>query len=257
MKQILSLFVVCGVFFGMLSCEKDKDDDAFLCQQCERGYRVLSLNNSLIDCNDQPGIFNNNAAEEGKDAYWIELPYGGQDLQYHYEEGASRYLVVCQCWTHIILQEKSSRPITDISGFRLSIRKWVKYIKARCPNPDVKIILAMNWPSIITDDWARDMATLKASYQMVAEEFNLAICPVGMAYDLIRETEGKAALNTMFVDQIHPTVKASYMAACMEYKLLFDESPVGLPYKPEGILEEEAIKMQNYAEKAFNDFMER
>ena len=254
MKRIVLLFPLLVVVFCMLSCKKN--ENYTFCQQCS-GYRVLSLNNSLIDCNDQPDIFNNYATEIGMNALWIKQTYGGQDLQYHYEQMEDRYVVAAMCWTHIILQEKSNRPIVDFPGFRSSVGKWVKYIKTNCLNPDVEIILAMNWPSITTDDWDRDMATLKYSYQVVADEFNLRICPVGWAYDLIRKTEGEVALKTLFVDKIHPTAKASYLAACMEFKLLFDESPVGLNYKPENVSLEDAIKMQNYAEKAFNDFMER
>jgi hypothetical protein len=44
------------------------------------------------------------------------------------------------------------------------------------------------------------------------------------------------------------------MAACMEYKLIFNETPMGLTYVPKEVSEEEAIKMQNYAEEAFEAY---
>jgi hypothetical protein len=50
------------------------------------------------------------------------------------------FLLLFTPWTHIILQEQSNKPLIDMTDFLASVRLWVNYIRAFCPNPNAKII---------------------------------------------------------------------------------------------------------------------
>lgn len=216
---------------------------------------ILSLNNSLIDNNDQPAIFNELASSAGKNANWTKQTRLGQSLRFHYEEGdgitangpSAKMQVRAKAWTHIILQEQSSKPLTDPTDFLESVRLWRQYIKQYCPNPNAKIILTQNWPYTDAKDFEKDMAGLYESYKSVAQELGISIAPVGSAYDLIRTTDGINAKNALYTDNRHPSVLASYLSACTIYATLFNTSPVGISYKPAGLSPEDAVRIQTHA----------
>lgn len=215
---------------------------------------ILSLNNSLIDYNDQPSIFNQLVQSAGKRAVWTKQTRLGQSLLYHYQENdgaepAARTVVSSKAWTHIILQEQSNKPITNYQGFFESVRLWVDYIKANCPNPNARVILMLNWPYSTSSDYAGDYATLYANYKLIAEELGIMICPAATAFNLVRTTDGDHA--RLYTDDRHPSPLASYLSACTFYSTFFNSSPIGLTYKLSDISQADATRMQNRAWEAF------
>jgi hypothetical protein len=214
---------------------------------------ILSLNNSLIDNNDQPKIFEPLATAAGKTAHWTKQTHLGQSLRYHFEGdgGASKAVVRSKSWTHILLQEQSNKPLTNPSDFLASVKLWVDYIKANCPNPNAKVILTLNWPYTDAADFAGDAKTLYDNYKKVSQELGVSICPVGAAYDSIRVKDGVAAKNALYTDNRHPTMLATYLSACTLYATFYNESPVGITYRPSGVSADNAARMQTRAWEAY------
>lgn len=219
--------------------------------------RILSLNNSLIDYNDQPAsIFNPLAASAGKNAVWEKQTRLGQTLRFHYQEGdgllaggvpSAKHRIKSQGWTHIILQEQSSKPLTDYADFLASVKLWVDYIRENCPNPNARIILDMNWPFTNAADFKGDMARLWTNYMMVAAETGVSVYPVGKAYEIILDKDGVNAKNTLYTDDRHPSLSASYLSACTILAELYDLNPEGLSFYPSGLSQNQAQLMQSRA----------
>ncbi len=225
----------------------------------EQELKILSLNNSLIDYNEMPTVFNRLAEAGGKNAVWEKQTRLGQSLQTHYDEGdqmvspgmpTAKYRIRSEPWTHIILQEQSTKPLTNPEGFLSSVEQWVEYIREYCPNPEARVILMLNWPLRTSSSYSQDMETLYATYQEVAEKTGTLIFPVAHAYNLIFEEEGKNARNELYTDDRHPSVKATYLGACVFYNCFFNESPVGLSYYPGEISAANAQQMQTRAAEA-------
>ena len=235
-----------------------------LVPELPEGIKVLSLNNSLIYYNDQDAVFNNIAAAMGKNANWTKHTLLGKSLQTHWEEGdgvaedgnpGAKMLVRSEAWTHIILQEQSSLPRTNIEAFRANVKRWVDYIREYCPNPNAIIIVPVNWA--YSGDWANYTAfnsTFVKNYQDVALDLGVTLCPVGVAYQSVFDNEGSTGTNTWFLDDRHPTLKATYMAAAMEYGLIFGEDPASITYAPSDLSASDALSMRNYASSALNGF---
>ena len=106
--------------------------DVVLVPELPEQVKVLSLNNSLIYYNDQDAVFNNIAADMGKDAIWAKHTLLGKSLKNHWDEGdgiaedgnpGAKMLVRSEAWSHIILQEQSSLPRTDIETFRANVKQ--------------------------------------------------------------------------------------------------------------------------------------
>ena len=226
--------------------------------------KVLSLNNSLIYYNDQDAVFNDIATAMGKNANWTKHTLLGKSLKAHWDEGdgvaedgnlGAKMLVRSQAWSHIILQEQSSLPRTDIETFRANVKRWVDYIRDYCPNPNAIIIVPVNWA--YSGDWSNYTAfnsTFVKNYQDVAADLGVTLCPVGVAYQAVYDTEGSEGTNTWFLDDRHPTLKATYMAAAMEYGLIFGEDPASITYAPSSLSATDAASMRTYASNALNGF---
>ena len=238
--------------------------DVVLVPELPQQVKVLSLNNSLIYYNDQDAVFNNIAAAMGKDANWIKHTLLGKSLKTHWDEGdgvaedgnpGAKMLVRSEAWSHIILQEQSSLPRTDIETFRANVKRWVDYIREYCPNPNAIIILPINWA--YSGDWENYTAfnsTFVKNYQDVALDLGVTLCPVGVAYQAVYDNEGSQGTLTWFLDDRHPTLKATYMAAAMEYGLIFGEDPANITWAPSGISSADAAAMRQYASTALNGF---
>jgi hypothetical protein len=218
--------------------------------------RLLSINNSLIDRNDQPTIFNPLTVSAGKNAFWEKQTRLGMDLRFHYEEGdglladgtpTAKYKVRSQAWTHIILQEQSNKPLTDYADFLASVKLWVAYIRANCPNPNARIILDMNWPYTDAVDFKGDMVRLWTNYMMVAAETGVSVYPVGKAYDIIFDKDGASTKNALYTDNRHPSLMASYMSSCVILADLYEINPEGIAYFPAGMTTDQAQLMQTRA----------
>ncbi len=226
--------------------------------------KVLSLNNSLIYYNDQDAVFNDIAAAMGKNANWTKHTLLGKSLLTHWEEGdgiaedgnpGAKMLVRSEAWSHIILQEQSSLPRTNIETFRANVKRWVDYIREYCPNPNAIIIVPINWA--YSGDWSNYTAfnsTFVKNYQDVALDLGVTLCPVGVAYQAVYDAEGADGTNTWFLDDRHPTLKATYMAAAMEYGLIFGEDPASITYAPSDLSASDAASMRTYASNALNGF---
>lgn len=254
----LLLVVLGGICFAQASIPTSisiQPKEVNLLANLPEKQKILSINNSLIAYNDQYLAFNNLATSAGRIATWTPQTRLGKTLRYHYEEGdnmtsdgpSAKLMIRSQAWTHIILQEQSEKPLTNPTDFRASVLLWKNYIKDYCPNPYAKIIMAMNWPFIGDTDFSGATTTLYNTYMDIAKELGISICPIGNAYNAIRQTEGESAKNSLYTDDRHPTVLATYLASCLEYASLFNESPAGLNYRPSEISAAEATKMQQYA----------
>jgi len=238
--------------------------DVVLVPELPEQVKVLSLNNSLIYYNDQDAVFNGIAQAMGKDANWTKHTLLGKSLKTHWDEGdgvaedgnpGAKMLVRSEAWSHIILQEQSSLPRTDIETFRANVKRWVDYIREYCPNPNAIIILPVNWA--YSGDWENYTtfnATFVKNYQDVALDLGVTLCPVGVAYQEVYDLEGSEGTLTWFLDDRHPTLKATYMAAAMEYGLIYGEDPMNITWAPNGLNASDAAAMRGYASRALNGF---
>lgn len=238
--------------------------------------KVLSLNNSLIHYNDQAKVFNEIADAMGKDASWTKHTNLGKTLQYHWEEGdgmtdagepGAKMMIRSDAWSHIILQEQTALPRTDFSSFSQSVKQWVEYIRENCPNPNAVIILPLNWA--LGQDWTNFTEynkQLVENYTKVAQEYGVVISPIGLAYQAkFNKDGGPETEKSWFLpgDDRHPTLKATYLAALLQYALIFNEDPTKVTYYPNykteydqvGEMSDEiAAEMRQYAKNAFEAY---
>ena len=218
--------------------------------------RLVSMNNSLIQRNQQWTIFDRLAAAMEKDAHWVNHTMLGQDLATHYYSEDGQPLIASEEWTHVILQEQSSLPRTDYATFRNNVKMWVDFIRTSCPNPDAIIILPVNWGYNENGfaDFTTQTTTLMQNYTAVAQELGVTICPVAQAYQMIYDEKGSEYLATLYTDNRHPSAKATYMAACMEFGIIYGIDPLTIVYEPRNLEPDESQLMREYASRALSTY---
>ncbi len=239
--------------------------DVTLVPELPETVKVLSLNNSLIYYNDQAAVFNSLCAAIGRDGSWTKHTLLGKSLATHWAEGdgvaedgtpSAKMMVRSDAWSHIILQEQSGLPRTNVETFRENIRTWVEYIRENCPNPNVVIIIPENWGySSDWDNFLTNNAQFSANTLDVATETGAVVVPVGDAYSAMFSAEGREEMATMFQDDRHPTDKATYMAALLEYAVIYNVDPATITWHPSAVTDAEAEQMRKYASQTFRSFV--
>lgn len=225
--------------------------------------KVLSLNNSLIHYENewQDDIFNKMAAAMGKNAVWTAHTNLGKTLQYHYDEGegmteagtpSARKMIRDNAYTHIILQEQTTKPLKNFSGFRESVITWVNYIRTQGANPNAVIILPINWSLVGDGDAHVNNAAIKKAYLDMAQELGLVLSPVGVAYELAYTTDATVMTsgNRWFKDDRHPTQMTTYLGACLEYAMIYGVDPTTITWAPSTVTAAEATQMRQLAQQA-------
>ena len=143
---------------------------------------------------------------------------------YWYEQLANvDHLTEGKAWDAVVLQGHSTEAVDEDKQliFRESLKESRDLLLARGVTP----YLFMTWayqhdPSMIKP--------LERQYNALAKDLNLKLVPVGSAFS--RALTLRPTLKLHAKDGIHPSRAGTYLAACVFYAALYNESPVGLSY---------------------------
>lgn len=207
---------------------------SFLACVCGASERILSIGNSLIEVNHQPVMFQTLATAAGKEVTWQHCYLSGRSLKDHWElefrltdegEPSARTLIAQNEWTHIILQDFSSRPLLDRAGFHASVRQFKTEIAAHCAG--AQILLFENWPYSDAPDYAKDLDYIRNSYLLIANEIGAQIVPVGEAFNEVRRRDSFEYVNPYVTyDNLHPSLRGTLLSAATVFYVIY-----GRPYR--------------------------
>jgi hypothetical protein len=151
---------------------------------------------------------------------------GGFSLQEHWELGKAQELIQSRKWDSVVLQELVTTPIKNREGFFQAARLFHEVIR----KANARTVLYLtSGPS--ESDGRPDpkfQESLNAAYQDLAKELDVIFAPVGPAWQQVARANPDIRLFAEN-DFIHPSPTGSYLAACVFFGTLFDETPVGLP----------------------------
>lgn len=222
--------------------------------------QVLALGNSLTAYHHQDSMFNAIARQCDVKARWTSHCLGGASLATHWNGGAgsngvacpsAHWLVCSRPWTHIVLQEQSLKPLYDPEGFATSVHQWVEYIRNLCPNHEAEILLVVNWPRTgLWNDFSRIQQIIAHNSQVIARREGIQLSPIGTAYAAMFAASGPDATLTLYDDERHPSLAATYMAACIEMALITGTPPHSIAWRPKALNDDEAHRIRRLAEEA-------
>lgn len=219
---------------------------------------VLLLGNSFLFANDMPGMFQALSENGGFKAEVFEFSDGGYHLSYFAdpedELGAQAIDALTEYdWDYVVMQEQSRLP-TQSDMVEEEMIPAVEALNKLIKEANAQAVMMMTWAYKNGDDLTEfdidkvttceEMQTeLANSYIDVSQKIDSLLSPAGIAF--IRSAKANPDIELWDEeDDMHPTVAGTYLAACTLYATLYNQSPVGLTFLPEGMTADTAASLQ-------------
>ncbi len=200
---------------------------------------VLFIGNSYIGVNDLPNTFRQVALSLGDTVTTSAQTPGGYTLNGHATTPATINAIESQPWDFVVMQEQSQLGALpfDVTDTEIGALQLVAAIEENdeCTYP----VFYMTWgrqngddlncpdfPFMCTYDGMQ--LGLRDNYVALAEENNAYVAPVGVAWKQVRDTQ--PSINLYNPDGSHPSVEGTYLAACVFYCTLFQQSCMGASF---------------------------
>ncbi len=201
---------------------------------------VLFIGNSYTYTNNMPDLFAGIARAAGRNVRVDASTQGGYTLAQHTTYPPTLAKLAQRGWDFVILQEHSQIPTidfyrrADMWPAAIQLSKGARAIGAR-------VGLYMTWGrklggqqcistycSAPFRDFFQMQDTLTNAYGALGKQDSAVVVPVGRAWAFAFSKN--PSIDLWDTDNSHPTLKGSYLAACVFYAVLCKASPVGNPF---------------------------
>ena len=240
--KFFKYLIVCFLICSISAC-----DDAVVTPAKSKTYKVLFVGNSFtfynsgVDYHLQQML---NADKSSDSTTYIiqKIAVSSYTLQDHYNDSLTIRKIRSDKWNKIVLQEQSTRPMTNRDLFL----QYATLLDAKVKKDSASTVLYMTWPEKATPG---DITSLSSAYFYVGQQIHAPVVPVGLVWEYVVNTYPQ--LNLYFTDNKHPGLPGTFLIACTFYNSLFNKNPVVNSYLPTGLSINDAILIR----KAVNDYM--
>jgi hypothetical protein len=235
------LFILCGCSFST-NCRDTQDPSC---------TRILFIGNSYTFVNDLPNTFAKLAQSGGHKVAVGMSAQGGWTLADHVGSPETQGLLNSTNWNFVVLQEQSQIPsVEPVRNQEMypAARELVQKIEAVGATP----IFFVTWahqdgmPENGMNNFESMQFQINRGYMGIAQELNAPVAAVGSAW--LTAIKEHPELELWQADGSHPSEQGTYLAACVFYVVIFDESPDGLAYRA-GLSKEHARIIQTVVSK--------
>ena len=194
---------------------------------------LLFIGNSFTYVNNLPGTFAQLALSGGHPVTTGMIAPGAYKLYQHAATPFTMKTIQDQKWDYVVLQEQSqvpSIPFEKVNEMYPAVRSMNIAIRQTGALP----VLYMTWgrkngcPEIGYSDYLTMQDQLTQGYMDIANELAIEVSPVGEAWR--NAVALRPSLDLWGGDGIHPGPAGTYLAACVFYATIYQESPKGLKY---------------------------
>ncbi|MGC9308614.1 MAG: DUF4886 domain-containing protein [Thermoplasmatota archaeon] len=233
-------------------------------QDANNASTILFIGSSYFGLNNLPDLFEHLAITSEKHVYIDRLIFGGWYLSDHAENVLTERKINEREWDYVILQgagRNTAYPdsFTDHPVYPALVTLQNK-IHENCAS--TKIVFCMPWAFEDGMTWYEDWTDTYADMQLkiynntvqYASDLGLIIAPVGWAWYTVLEDKNYPLHYLHGGDWNHPSLKGSYLMACVIFTTVFLESSYGIAYY-EGLPEEEGKYFQRIgSDTVFENF---
>lgn len=128
----------------------------------------------------------------------------------------------------------------SVAPFKDQVRWFVPEIRAKKARP----VLYMAW-AYERLNWVT-MAAIAQAHRDIGGELGVSVAPVGLSFDAARAQRPALAMLDSSDDE-HQSLAGMYLAACVIYATVFQETPEGATYVPNGLSADDAAFLQRVA----------
>ena len=207
----------------------------FLAQNNPKKVNALFLGNSYTYVNSLPLLIANLALANADTLVYDDNTPGGYTFNNHFNDVVSKAKIASVPWKYVVLQAQSQEPSFSPSQvysqtlpYALKLDSLIKVNNA-CTNTvfyetwgrkNGDASNCASYPPVCTYIGMQDR--LKRSYKKFADTSNAIMSPVGEAFR--RSITLDPNLELYQLDESHPSLEGSYLAACVFYEVLFQKS---------------------------------
>lgn len=188
--------------------------------------KVLFVGNSFTARNDVPRLIADIAAARGKQMEPRLIQAGGASLRMHWNKGEAERSIRGGDYDVVVLQEQSTLPIKNSRRMHENVRLFDEVIRSA----GARTALYLTWARRHAPE---SQAKITEAYQSIGRELGAIVVPVGVAWEQVLREHPHIVLHDP--DGSHPSPAGSYLAACVFYAVLFDESPEGVESDVRGV----------------------
>ena len=199
---------------------------------------VLFIGNSFTARNDVPGLIAKLAAAKGHELRHRLIQAGGASLRAHWNAGEAAKAIQTGGYDFVVLQEQSTLPAKNAARMHENVRLFDEAITAA----GLKTMLYMTWARRHAPE---SQAAITDAYETIGRELEATVVPVGTVWERFLAKHEQPVLHDR--DASHPTLAGSYLAACVFFAVMFQESPVGASLSPTGLSESDESLLQKFA----------
>lgn len=217
--------------------------------------RILFVGNSYVYENSLPFTFAQLALSGGHRAEVGILAEGGWTLADHLASSAFADALQSTHWDYVVLQEQSQIPSVEASRTQ-SMYPAARTLAERIREKGAEPMFFETWghksgyPENGMSSYEAMQYEVNQGYLGIAQELNAPLVPVGLAW--FRALAKNPQLQLWQEDGSHPSKQGTYLAACVFYAVIYQESPLGLSYIGD-LSEEIAIQLQDVANSVLVD----
>ena len=165
----------------------------------------------------------------------------------------SKNIGVNESFDLLILQGGSEEPLSKNS--RVIFNNTVKEVNEIAQEYGTKLALYMTHAYVAPDKRyeANMINKISSMYINAGKENNVKVIPVGIGFENAYKENPNIQLHNL--DGTHPSLLGTYLAACIVYGVLYDDSPVGIDYNYFGkVSDQDRIFIQKIAYETITNF---
>ena len=165
----------------------------------------------------------------------------------------SKNIGVNESFDLLILQGGSAEPLAKNS--RVIFQNTVKEVNEIAKEYGTKLALYMTHAYVAPDKRyeANMINKISSMYINAGKENNVKVIPVGIGFENAYKENPNIQLHNL--DGTHPSLLGTYLAACIVYGVLYDDSPVGIDYNYFGkVSDQDRIFIQKIAYETITNF---
>lgn len=217
--------------------------------QPKEPYRILFIGDSTTSRNDIPGKFERLAELGGHDVIVASSTRDYTSLATHSRLPQTTQKLENEVWDIVILQENEAILLNPESLQEFSMPMVEKFAEI-VDNMGGVILLysSIGFKEGLVDfeefshlnDYYSSQDAVDAAYLAIGNEFNLPIAPVGKVWRQVYDSE--PGFDLWQQDGVHVSPEGAYLAACVFYAAIFNQSPLALPVSDEFEIDPDAIQ---------------
>ena len=224
--------------------------------------KILFIGSSYFNYNNLPELFNNLTIAGRKEVIIEKRIINGVLLDYHASSQETEEMISQDEWDYVVLQ--GCGPIIAYPDYYTSHPVYPALItlqdKIYSNSESTKMIFClpwafedgMVWKEGWTDMYDEMQNKINVNTIEYANQIGFTIAPVGIAWQEVLKDKNYPLHYLHMSDWNHPSLRGSYLMACVIYATIFTENIVDLPYHA-GLPDDEAEYFQSVASSIVMD----